>query len=250
MSRTRFIMMVLMMILVPSLCIILPACQTKVIGLVKDPSFTYEAITAGKMAIGGVTSALGSMSDAERNHYSDVMRMMLLMEQETLIIFPAGIVAHFLGHADYRNMLDEYRNYGRLSDMMKQKLITNFKEAQYIVFARIERDYISKNRIDVMEDEYGKELENKKTIMEVTRSTDVSFNIYDLRTGAIVWSGTLEGYSSRKNEYIDKKKSKFFLIALIDCILESRPEYPEPSSLDVLLRLIFTSFAKNLPKEE
>jgi len=80
--------------------------------------------------------------------------------------------------------------------------------------------------------------------------TDFSFNIYDLRTGAIVWSGTIERDGSRRNEYIDKKESKFFLIALIDCILESRPEYPEPSSLDVLLRLIFTSFAKNLPKEE
>ena len=249
MKRTRFITMLLMTILVLGLCIV-PACKTQVIGLVKDPTFTFEAITSGKMAIGGVTSALKRMPDAERNRYADMMRMRFLGERESFIILPAGIVAHFLGHDEYRNMLDEYRTYGRLSDKMKQRLITNFKVARYIVFARIEKDNISKSRRDVVRDEFGKELENKKTIMEITRSTDVSMNIYDLRTGVTVWSGTVEKYSSRSNEYVEKRKSKFFLIALVETILESRPEYPEPSSLDEQLGRIFTGFAKNLPEEK
>jgi hypothetical protein len=252
MSRKRFITLLLMTILVFGLCIVL-ACKTRVIGLVMDPSFTYEAITSGKMAIGGVTSALKSMPERERNLYADMMRRKFLEKRETFIILPAGVVAHLLGHEAYRNMMDEYRTYGRLNNTMKRNLMTKLKTVRYIVFARIEKDNISKSRREVLYDEYGEELENKKTIMEITRSTDVSMNIYDLRTGVIVWSGTVEKISSRSNEYVEKEKSKFFLIALIETIVEifePSPEYPEPSSLDELLGRIFTGFAENLPNEK
>lgn len=208
MSRTRFITLLLMTILVLGLCIV-PACKTQVRGLVKNPSFTYEAITSGKMAIGGVTSALRSMREEERNRYADIMRMRFLGERETFKILPAGIVANVLGHEAYRSMLDEYRTYGRLSDTMKRNLMTKFKTVRYMVFARIEKDNISKSRIEVLYDEYGKELENNKTIMEITRSTDASMNIYDLRTGVTVWSGTVEKISSRSNEYVEKKKARY-----------------------------------------
>jgi hypothetical protein len=252
MSGTRFRRSLLMRILALGLCAA-AACQTRVKGLATDPSFTYEAVVSGKMAIGGVTSALTKMPEEERNRYADMMRMSFLEKRETFTIVPAGFVAHFMGHPEYRHMLDEYRTYGRLSDSLKEKVGARFTIARYIAFARIERDNISRSRTEETHDASGEELEKKKTIMETTRSTEVSLNIYDLQTGVKVWSGAVEEYAVRKNEYVENKESKFFLIALfeaiIDAIFETPPEYPDPPSLDELLGRVFSGFARYLPEE-
>jgi hypothetical protein len=219
--------------------------------LVHDPSFTYEAVRSGILAIGGVTSALEGLPGAKQNRYANIMRMVFSQNRETFLIISAGTVANVLGHEEYRLMLNEYRTYGQLSDTMKRNLMTKFNTARYVVFARIEKDEITQSQSEeIIYDDTGMEITGTKIILETTRSTDVSMITYDLWSGAIVWSGSVEECSSRSNSHVDRERINIFFEILMDIIFVLCLEYPEPESMDTQLEHIFSVFATNLPEEK
>lgn len=228
-------------------------CATKALGVKADSSFTFSAITDGKMAVGGVVS-LSASSEGDETSFANLLRTQLLEQREQYTVNPAGAVANKVGNDEYKKMLDNYRNNGALSDAEIKTLGSKLQGTRYVIFSRIESDDTTRNRSEnVTKDKNGKTT-GRKIKSETKRDVMASFNVYDLSKGTSAWSGTMKT-SDKKNKTYDVS-SLDTIVDLVSVVKNGQAKssddkypFPEPPALNDLLSDIFKGFAKELPKK-
>lgn len=228
-----------------SLCLpaLLIGCSPKIVGLRKDPSFTYSAINEGQIIIGGVASiAEGEFTDSDRSSASELMKNQLVEKIKGARVSSAGQLINSMGKDPYSKMMEEYKSSGEISAAILNDLRTKVPTTRYLVLSRIEFDHVDKSR----------DYSEAHVIAQVRRTVTAKMDVYDLRSGTNVWSGSLSNPSYRMASYQPKKDS--LLLAVVKAAASVREtedtKYPYPSTprLSECLEEAYSAFAKNFPE--
>ncbi len=208
---------------------------TKVIGLWSDPSFTYQSLSTGRIAVGGVTSLVGENDPATQHQMTSLLRERILKERPDIGVRPVEVIIHALGGDAYMYLVADYRLRGEITETWLERLSRATGDVQYAIFARIERYEIKRSETDDLE----------STTFKISRTVGMSFHIYDLTMGVSVWSAYIVRTEDEQNQYQEKDG---LLGNIIDAILGfNQAKYPSPPEFSELSRKVFEVFADNLP---
>ncbi len=228
------------------LCVIVAAgCggTTKVIGLWSDPSFTYQSLSTGRIAVGGVTSLVGKNDRATQYQMTRLLRERILKERPDIGVRPVEVIIHALGGDAYMYLVADYRLRGEITETWLERLSRAAGDVQYAIFARIERYETERFETDEWaERDDGIE---EWTTFEISRTVGMSFHIYDLTMGVSVWSAYIVRTWDEKNEY--REQHNLFWRIVESLLGLNQPEYPSPPEFSELSRKVFEVFADNLP---
>lgn len=231
----------------------LVGCAAHVSGLQHDKSFNYNAVKAGGIAVGGVTSIIDQVSEQELNYFGELYRRQIVEERGEFRVVPVGKIANGLGD-DYQPLMEGFRAHGVVDEKSVSQLRQLNLPAQYVIFSRIEDHYVEENNSESpVFDKDGKEVKNKTNVTLSTVANVTAFTrIYDRQTGKSVWSGSVTQSKTNENSFESYSGSSFkkaLADAIIGDIAESREQPPEPEFNDVLSQ-VFRGFAENLPKKD
>lgn len=240
-----------------AVAVFVAGCATQVAGLKKSPTFTYPSIAKGKMAVGGVASASGTMDEGKRSSYANLLRTALMEERKEYNIAPVGVVINKLG-SQYNTVINELQTTGSLSDKSVALLKAKVPDVRYVSFARIENDEVNSDRNERSEtDKDGKTIPNsQKVITTSQRAVTASLNIYDLQTGEVVWTGSVTKSLSNSHQF-DKEKEND-LVSVIKAIkgdnistsVDQKYPFPTPPDSSKVLSRVFVGFGENLPEKD
>ncbi len=225
-------------VLLWGLCVIVAggcAGTTKVIGLQSDPSFTYQSLSTGRIAVGGVTSLVGEDDRATRYQMTRLLRERILKERPDIGVRPVEVIIHALGGDAYMYLVADYRLRGEITETWLERLSRATGDVQYAIFARIERYETERFETDGLE----------STTFKISRTVGMSFHIYDLTMGVSVWSAYIVRTWDEKNEY--REQHNLFWRIVEGLLGLNQPEYPSPPEFSELSRKVFEVFADNLP---
>ena len=224
--------------------------RPKLIGLTQDPSFTFESIQTGKMAIGGIVSV--AFNDEMNDSLQDVLSYRLLSQlreqRESYAILPVSELINNLGGAPYDSLLEAYRNNDGLDERSLESL-SEFTEARYLIFARIQTNFVSRIRVNVRQEDN----EDDKIRSDATRKVRILMHIYDCQKKILAWSGAIVKSKTHQKDYEKQEKSTLFQV--IDVVLgddETEDDlypYPDTPSLDEIATAIFKGFGQHLPDD-
>jgi len=236
------------------------SCVTPIEGLEHDPTFTHRAVCSERMIVGGVTSAVSAMSPADRSRYADLLRRQFLALRKAYPISTAGTLSQALGAERYNRLLDDYRVHGQLSaDQMRELKAAGVGE-RYAAFVRVERDESRSDRDEENGSVYGKAKQDKdrKTIvLKTTRECTATLTIYDLVAVKPVWRGAVEQSVSHSDTHTSEEGDEDWEDAVLTAVIgglfglsseKDAEAYPQPASLDEVLRDVFRGFAENMPE--
>ncbi|MDM8523104.1 hypothetical protein QUF80_07010 [Desulfococcaceae bacterium HSG8] len=233
--------------------------RAEVSGLVKDPSFSYQAVVKEKMAVGGVVSLVSQLNNSQRNNYANVLRAHFVDERKTFQVAPVFSVIKALGQEEYSQMLSDYKDSGGIDDIWLNKLSGKIK-ARYVIFTSIQSDDIENTREKEKEDKYEdnkdkkKDKKKKKVFSRSIRSVSATMNIYDLQQKYIVWSGTVTQKKTRETEYEEQKDDA--IIGIIKAATKTQTSdddlylYPQPPRSNEVVAMVFRGFAENMPEQK
>ena len=239
------------------LCLfLLVSCATKVKGLTKSESFTYNSMMNDKMAVGGIVHTTDTWKHKSKVSYGNKLRAEIVEEVEGVKVSSAGATAKKLGRKAYTKVLNEIEEDGVLSQatigLMKKKM----KGRRYVIFGRIENDDISKNRRQYEETNSSGEKTGRENVdATTTRKMDVSFTVVDLMKGETAWNGMITKSSQKKSTFAVKKE--LGLVSLVKAIKGSEEQsaadkypYPKAPNASTILVQTFKGFAENLPEQD
>ena len=245
------------------LALILTGCATKVVGLQKDKSLTYESMQSGPLVIGGVVDAANEKPVISNINSMNQLRGQLAEETEGLSIARSGLVRATIGSRTYKKILQEYRDDSSLSEKSISLLAQKLKGKRYLIFSRIQRDEPFQDRSESKDvDSKGNDTGSKSINMVSGRAVDATFDIVDLHLKKTVWSGLIKKEKRNQQSYKyspTKKDNSGFggLINLVKTIKgtdgEAAPlpdyKYPKSPSTQSILPSLFAGFAENLPEK-
>jgi hypothetical protein len=233
---------------------------TDLIGIVRDlyvdPSFTPDALMAGKIAIGGVTSTV------ERDGYGlpdpeglgDVLRLGFAKKRKTLGVQPESLTRYLLGEDRYQEIFDVYHEKGKLSRDIVGELGAAFNGlVRYVLFSRVVADYMRENVSEstVTEKVGEKEKEVKYETFTRYRSVTVQFLVYDLEQTQLVWGGAIPRETTTESKYECSNDLGFLGELVFGDDDEERhakgwPRYP---TFEEAVREAFSVFIEVLPEK-
>ena len=227
------------------LCVIVAAgCggTTKVIGLWSDPSFTYQSLSTGRIAVGGVTSLVGQNDPATQHQRTSLLRERILKERPDIGVRPVEVIIHALGGRDaYMYLVADYRLSGEIAETWLEQL-SRAADVQYAIFARIERYETEKEKVTERDTS-----DVEVTTFRISRSVGISFHIYDLTTGVSVWSGYIDKTEEKSRVHRERGS---ILTSVVESLLGLNPSgYPSPPKFSKLSSEVFEGFADNLPEQ-
>ncbi|MEM7294010.1 MAG: hypothetical protein AAF420_11535 [Pseudomonadota bacterium] len=238
--------------------LVLGGCAAHVEGLLVDEQFSHQSVVQGRLAIGGVVSVDGNLTGPLRNRYAGMFLREIRKERSTYPLISAGQVELKVG-SEYPIALDDYRYINTLSAHNLGLFRNAVIGARYILFSRIEGTTVQESREDeeiIKQDDLGNIIEEYVQVtLTRTRRVTAVVNIFDLETGASVWSGELSQRRSNNNEYRIDKDERFegaLISAVINTLLfgDTGREYPDPPEFDEVLKAVFHGFAENFPEAE
>lgn len=238
---------------------LLSGCATKVKGLKKSETFTFENVKSGKIIVAGVVDATGEGKiDYKKNiSLANALKNQIIEERAMFSVNSAGLVVKKLGKKNYLRMLSAIEEEGRLGQediMLLKKSLTG---RRYVVFARVESDDVSKNRdTRTPTDSQGNVTGPEQMVTRVNRSIETAYQVYDLVEGNLAWSGNISKSTSKESNYVIKKDSG--LVSLVKAIkgteedndVEKNYPYPKTPSRKYVMNNSFRGFAENLPEED
>lgn len=250
-KRTSFSLFVL------SSVAVLSGCATKIAGLKQSPTFTHQAITSGKIAVGGVVSATAILDEGRSTTYSNLMRTQLLEERKDYNVAPVGVLVNKVGRAGYQALAAEMQSTGTLSDASVALLKRKMPDTRYVAFARIEHDEVNHNRNESSQtDKNGQVVPGSERVTASSeRQVSASLHIYDLKAGDVAFTGTVSKSASDSRSY--EKEKDLALVSVIKAIKGDETthgedqKYPFPPAPDTtkVLAKIFAGFGENLPEK-
>ena len=243
--------------------VFLAGCSTRISGLKADPSFTYSAAVAGRIAIGGVVSSVSPLSPGDTVTHSSQLQTQLNEKRPGFVLIPYGVVADQLGQEDHTRLLNELLTMGMPSNSSMGMLKQKAGGYRYIAFSRIDSDSIQRTLPE------GRDANNKpdNTVRPTTsRRVTGSLQVIDIADGNIVWSATAKtelGNTSFPQTLIQAPpadtSSSSFRGALRETAreyvtgprTEAKREYRYPSEppLTRLLEDLFKGFSTNMPEK-
>jgi len=224
------------------------SCATKAIGVRQDASFKKDSIIAGKMAVGGITSAK-EMSDGEMKSYANILMDQLNDQRKDYSVAPAATVADKIGTDAHKSMLTEYAEKGVLGGENIKKL-KGADGIRYIVFARVDVDTVDKSMKNNSKKGKDGKVVSPSITATVSRKISVSYNIYDTGRGISAWSGSMETKKSESRQHsADSGLSTAINVAKSVSSGSDKVTYPDTPSLKSLLAKNFKGFAKQMPKK-
>ena len=211
-----------------------------VLGLRQDPTFTYQSLDSGRIAVGGVTSIAddAAHSPSARVRSESLLINSLRATHPRLQVASAGAVAAEFGDTAHGELLDRYGRVGELDSASLHELSARLPNLRYVVLARIDADVIDSTET-VTVDASQKE----QTELSSRRTMTVGFHVYDMSRRRSVWSGQFTRSKSSENSY-DKPRS--LLGMLVTAVLLHN--YPDAPAQHKVLRPIFDAFAERLPQ--
>ncbi len=230
--------------------LVVGGCGTHVIGLRSDPSFTHETMSTGGIAVGGVTSIAGADDPITRRKMTSLLRACILEERSDVEVQPIAMFPHAVGPLAYGELMADYRRTGEISAPWLEHLSRDPGKAQYVIFARIERDSAGRNAFQ------GEGF----TTYKVSRTVGVGFLVFDLTKMASVWSGYITKTKDKHNKVDDEEEEQSggFLANIVGDLLESivagalgltpPSTYPDYPRFTETLDPIFQGFAEHLPE--
>ncbi len=213
----------------------------QVFGLRHDPTFTYQSLDSGRIAVGGVTSIADDAAHSPNTRVrSESLLINSLRETRPLLqVASAGAVAVEFGDKAHGELLERYRSVGELDSASLHEMSARLPKLRYVVFARIDADLVDSTET-VTTDSTGKD----HTELSRSRTMTVGFHVYDMSLRRSVWSGQFTEIKSSSNDY-DEPSS--LLGAVVSALLDPY-EYPAPPAQHKVLRPIFDAFAASLPQ--
>ena len=213
-----------------------------VFGLRHDPTFTYQSLDSGRIAVGGVTSIA---DDAAHSPSARVRSESLLINslREThplLQVASAGAVAVEFGDKAHGELLDRYRRVGELDSASLHEMSARLPKLRYVVFARIDADLTDSTETVTVDSS-----QNEHTELSRSRTLTVAFHVYDMSLRRSVWSGQFTQRKASSNSY---DQPRGLVEALVTAVLGDSHEYPAPPAQHKVLRPIFDAFAESLPQ--
>lgn len=230
-------------VLLWTLCVtVAGGCGTNVIGLRSDPSFTYQTLSAGGIAVGGVTDRVGEGDPFTQHRMTSLLRERILKERPDIGVRPVEVIIHALGHLAYGELLADYRLRGEITETWLERLSRAAADVQYAIFARIERYETEKEKVVTRDTS-----DVKWTTFKISRTVGISFHIYDLTTGVSVWSGYI--YKTEEKSRVHRERGNI-LTSVVESFLGLNPSgYPSPPKFSKLSSEVFEGFADNLPEQ-
>ncbi len=213
----------------------------KVFGLRHDPTFTYQSLDSGRIAVGGVTSIFDDPVHSPRTRAgSESLLINSLREAHPLLqVAPAGAVAAEFGDKAHGELLDRYGRVGELDSASLHEMSARLPKLRYVVFARIDADLIDSTET-VTTDSTGQD----HTELSRSRTMTVAFHVYDMSLRRSVWSGQ---FTKRKDSSNNYDEPRTLLAAVVSVVLDPH-KYPAPPAQHKVLRPIFDAFAASLPQ--
>ena len=212
------------------------ASPPRVFGLRHDPTFTYQSLDSGSVAVGGVAD--GTAQSPSARVWSESLLVNSLREAHPrLQVASAGAVAAEFGDKAHGELLARYLLVGELDSASLHEMSTRLPKLRYVVFARVDADVIDSAETVT---QYSKEHTERST----TRTMTVDFQVYDMSLRRSVWNGQFTQSKSSSNEF-DEPGGLFD--ALVTAVLGTH-DYPPPPEVHKVLRPIFDEFAERLPQ--
>jgi hypothetical protein len=252
---------------------LLAGCATKVTGVRQAEGFTFDAVIAGKMAIGGVYSNFEDLTDQEKSRHATNLRIAIQEKQSKYEVTPMPELRNRYGKEEFEKIMQEFRVDGILSTEAVAKLRSKSPE-RYVALVRIEEDQKGEAIWRQVSGQQAtqersatvrgrtKTVETTRTVSEpqvvVTRARTLKVTgaVYDLKDGKKVWDGLVTTTRTNRLEYPISKAPGG--LAALARALSGTPEpsdkpkqeiYPPPDapSLFELLPEAYEGFAKALP---
>jgi len=248
-----------------AIALLLTGCASKVVGLQKDPSFTYNALKGSSLVIGGVVDGANEKPAISNINSMNLLRGQIAEETEGLKISRSGLVRASVGSRTYKKMLQEYRDDSGLSPQSISTLSQKLKGKRYVIFSRLQKDEPYQNRGESQDtDKNGKKLSSKSINMVSGRNVGASVDVVDLHLKRVVWSGMINKKKENSQNYKYEKPKKDTsgfggLINLVKTIkgtdndpAAKEPDYkfPKTPTTQSVMASIFKGFAENLPEED
>jgi len=250
-----------------SLCLslLLCACITPVDGLHKEQSFHYANVIEGGMLIGGVTATSKRLSPQVRRYYAELLRQSFQQKRPNYRLQGAGALENNLGYDTYHRLLDDYRNSRDVSVMMLKTLMQGMSPSmRYVVFARVERDDVTKQRFTHEEAVYQSNGDdsssdhsdvttlaytNRIETWQTKRTLAVALQVYDVEQLLLVWRGSVNKTGIRTNEYTDQIYP-YEHPALVKLNGIETRHYPTIVSTGRVLQWVMEGFGENMPRRD
>ena len=225
----------------------LAGCGPKIAGLKVDSSFTAKSLRQGKIAVGGVASALGDLDEGSSITFGNLLRTQIIEKRENLNVTPVGAVANRMGKAEYKNLVDEFGRTGAIGPEGLNRLKDTIQGVRYFVFARIEQDDVIKNRRrETQTDRKGKII-SRSMRAEVTRTVSATVAIYDVLSGKTVWSANISANKINQSEF-DIATGLMGLVQAVQGKTEDEKfPYPDAPTIHSVLEKVFSGVGENLP---
>ena len=214
-------------------------------GLRRDPTFTYESLHGGSIAVGGVTAVTDDdpPTPAARSQFEGLLATALLEAYPRLKVVPAGAVAAALGEASHTELLARYRLAGELDSAARHDIYTRLENSRYVLFARIEADFTDNSETVTPDTARKPKYETVK--LAASRTMTVGFEVYDRSLGRSVWNGRLSAADTAANTYVEQRG---FVAALVTSMIRGEHKRPSPPSRTKVLRPLFEEFTESLPR--
>lgn len=219
-----------------------------VVGLQRDPSFTYEALSAAPFAVFGVSvEDPVAMSASASLQLGNLMAESLKTKRRDLTVLPATHVADGLGLRDYTWLVREYQAAGSLDEGALSRVAAALDGVRYVALARLETDELTTGEsVEEYTDERGGEVcDVERRGKFATRTLAVQFTVYDLHQRHLAWTGRITELEERMSS--DEWNSCDPLLVDVLTLLLSGGDADPPELADVLKK-VFEDFALHLPR--
>ncbi len=224
------------------------ASLPKVVGLERDPGFTFEALSVAPLAVLGVTWESPEPTSASASlQLGGLLGQSLARKRPDLRVLPAAQVADSLGLEDYASLVREYQARGWLDSLALLRLEAALGGVRYLVVARLEAEQlVTGGSFEEYTEEYeGKDCEIEETSKLAARTLAVHFTVYDLEQRRRAWTGQITDLEERTSGYEWNSCDPFLLNFFGMLLGEADPDPPRQAEV---LRKVFDGFALRLPR--
>ncbi len=238
-----------LVIIILLLGIILNGCSAfkpRVLNQYSHASFNRGSLANTKFVVGAVTSQMGN--ENERRAYYDVWTLELWNHlnncKSILKLMPPKYLSKTLGDQYETFVYTQEQNMGLDKEDMDFLNKSLDSEPHYVLTASFIRDDISYEKENI------KDSTGNVTDIEfhTTRSMTVHFEIYDLGSSSLVWSGDIIR-TLRSGRSVDKDSERgggWFGNILYDAVTGNTEGYPEPPHLGELTKQMYRHLVRVL----
>jgi hypothetical protein len=168
--------------------------------LAQDPSFTPTTLRQGQIVVAGVTLKAGNEVEraSVRNPFAGLLASALEVELHGMRVMPVDVARSRLGRIRHARLLADLEETGRISTAAIAQLDSTIgAEVHYAVVARIDSDLVERDESTTTPNYAAEDYEEGDPQRSTTRTVNVSFLVYELSSGRVMWDEQIRGTIER-----------------------------------------------------